>query len=129
MQIMSPLLLETDYVLFELEDDLLIATYKKGKKIGLEAARQIVRDRVDFTQGVPVLALLANQGVISIDKDARAYLSSPEGTRGIKAAAILSDTAATAIIGNFIIQVNKPHIPVRLFINRERAIGWLRTKS
>lgn len=128
MTIMSPLL-ETEYIQFELEGDLLIATYKKGKKIDASVARQIVRDRVEFTQGRPVLVLLVNQGVISIDKDARAYLSSPEGTAGIKAAAILSDTAATAIIGNFIIQVNKPHIPVRLFINRERAVGWLRTKS
>jgi hypothetical protein len=128
MTIMSPIL-ETEYVRFEWEDDILVATYKKGKKVDLQAAQQIVRDRIDYTGGVPVLVLLCNQGVISIDKEARAYLSSPDGIQGIKAAAILSDTAATAIIGNFIIQVNKPHIPVRLFINRERAVGWLRTKS
>ena len=128
MTIMSPLL-ETDYVQFELEGEILIATYKKGKKIDLNAARQIVQDRIDFTGGKTVLVLLCNQGVISIDKEARAYLSSLDGTQGIKAAAILSEVAATAIIGNFIIQVNKPHIPVRLFINRERALGWLATKA
>jgi hypothetical protein len=121
--------LETEFVRLELEDGMLIATYKKGKKTSLDVARQIVRDRVEFTDGVPVIALICNQGVISFDKEARAFLSSREGTKGIKAAAILSDDAATAMIGNFIIKVNKPHIPVRLFTNRERAIGWLRTKS
>ncbi|WP_133995812.1 DUF7793 family protein [Dinghuibacter silviterrae] len=125
---MSPIL-ETEYVRFEMEGDILVATYKKGKKVDLQAAQQIVRDRVEYTGGAPVLVLLCNQGVISIDKESRAYLSSQEGTHGIKAAAILSDTAATAIIGNFIIQVNKPHIPVRLFINRDRALGWLKTKA
>ena len=128
MTVMNPQL-ETDYVRFELEGDILVATYKKGKKINLEVARQIVQGRVDFMEGEPVVVLICNQGVISFDKEARAYLSSAEGTEGIKAAAILSETAATAIIGNFIIQVNQPHIPVRMFTNRDRAVGWLKTKA
>jgi hypothetical protein len=128
MTIMTPIL-DTDYVRFELEDDLLIATYKKGKKITLEVAQQIVRDRMEFTEGRTVLVLLQNQGVISFDKAARDFLASREGTSGVKAAAILSDTPATAMIGNFLIRVNRPHMPARLFTNKERAIGWLRTKS
>ena len=74
MTIMTPIL-DTDYVRFELEDDLLIATYKKGKKITLEVAQQIVRDRMEFTEGRTVLVLLQNQGVISFDKAARDYLA------------------------------------------------------
>jgi hypothetical protein len=121
--------LDTDYVRFELDGNLLIATYKKGKKINLEAAHQIVKDRLDFTQSRPVLTLLCNQGVISFDKDARSFLTSPESSKGVKAAAILSDSSATAIIGNFIIKVNRPEIPVRLFTSKEKAIEWLRSKS
>jgi hypothetical protein len=128
MIVMTPAL-ETTYVRLEMEGDLLIATYKKGQKISLQVAQQIVKDRMEYTGHQPVLTLLCNQGVISFDKDARAYLSSPEGVRGIKAAAILSDTPTTAMIGNFIIKVNRPRIPVRIFTNRERAVAWLKTKS
>jgi hypothetical protein len=121
--------LDTAYIRLELEDDILVATYKKGNKITVEVARDIVQARVKFTENRSVGVLLCNQGVISFTKDARSYLSSPEGTRGIKAAAILTDTAATVMIGNFFIKVNQPPIPVKLFSNRVRAMEWLKLKS
>jgi len=128
MMTMTPIL-DTAYVRFELDGNLLIATYKKGKTITLEIAKKIVQDRIDFTEHQPVLVLLVNQGGLSFNKEARDYLASAEATEGIKAAVILSDTAATAMIGNFIIKVNKPHIPVRMFTNRAHAISWLNSKG
>jgi hypothetical protein len=127
MTLMIPVL-DTAYVRFEFDGDILIATYKKGRTITLEAARDIVRERIEFTEGQPVGVLLVDRGVSSFDKAARDYLASSEGTRFIKAGAILCEGPATAIIGNFIIKVNKPTIPVRLFTNKERAIGWLKNK-
>jgi hypothetical protein len=126
---MAALKRETDVIILELEDDFLIATYKKGIRIDLEVARQVVHDRLEFTGGRPVVALIENLGVISVTKEARAYFSSALGISGIKAVAILYNNPTAAILGNFIVRVNRPQIPVRLFSNRERAIGWLRTKA
>lgn len=127
MILLDPVL-DTAYVRFEFEDDVLIATYKKGRRITLEVARDIVRERLAFTEGRAVKVLLIDRGVSSFDKAARDYLASPEGSNLITAAAILCESSATAVIGNFFVKVNKPPIPVRLFTNRERAMGWLRIK-
>ena len=121
--------LDTAYVRFELDGNLLTATYKKGKTITLQIAKEIVQDRINFTKHQPVLVLIVNQGGLSFNKEAREYLSSAEGIQGIIAAVILSETVATAMIGNFIIKVNKPHIPVRMFTNRSKALTWLRSKA
>lgn len=127
MTTMAPML-DTAYVRFEFDDDVLIATYKKGITITLDIAKEIVRERIEFTEHRPVRVLLTDRGVSSFNKAARDYLASPEGTQLIKAAAILCESPATAMIGNFFVKVSRPSIPVRLFTNRERAIGWLRNK-
>jgi hypothetical protein len=127
MTTMAPIL-DTAFVRFEFDDDVLVATYKKGRTITLDIAKDIVRERITFTEHQPARVLLIDRGVSSFDKSARDFLASPEGTQLIKAAAILCESPATAMIGNFFVKVSKPSIPVRLFTNRERAIGWLRNK-
>jgi hypothetical protein len=128
MTLMTPAL-DTAYLRYEFDDDVLIATYKKGRRITFDIAKEIVRERIEFTERQPVLVLLIDRGVTRFDKAARDYMASSEGTKYIKAGAILCEGPATAMIGNFIVKVNKPHIPVRLFTNRERAIGWLKSKA
>lgn len=120
---------ETEHVMFELEGDLLVATYKRGARIDLPAAKKIVRDRFDFVNGREVLVLAQSEGPLTMNKEARAFLSSDEAVRELKAAAILSEHPVTAFVGNFIVRVNRPAIPVRIFTSREKAIGWLRSKA
>jgi hypothetical protein len=117
--------LDTLYVHYELEDDLLIGTYKKGLKISLEMAKEIVRVRLEFTGHKPVLALALNQGVVSMDKKARDFLSSDEGVRGVIAGAIVLDTPFGSFLGNFYLSVTKPKIPLRIFSKKEAAVKWL----
>jgi hypothetical protein len=117
--------LDTHYVHYELQDDLLIGTYKKGLKISLEMAKEIVKVRLEFTGHKPVVALALNQGVISMDKKARDYLSSDEGVRGVIAGAIMLDTPFGSFLGNFYLSVTKPKIPLRIFSKKEAALKWL----
>jgi len=118
-------ILDTSYVYYELEDDLLIGTYKKGLKINLEMAKEIVRARLELTNYQPVVALALNQGVVSMDKKARDYLSSDEGIRGVIAGAIVLDTPFGSFLGNFYLSVTKPKIPLRIFSKVETALKWL----
>ena len=117
--------LDTSYVYFEMHDDLLIGAYKKGLKINLEIAKQIVKTRLEFTDYQPKLTLALNWGVISMDKKARDYLSSAEGVRGVIAGAIVLDSPVGSFLGNFFLSVSKPRVPARIFTKKEDAIKWL----
>lgn len=92
--------LDTPYVHYELQSNLLIATYKKGLKVSLDMAKEIVNARLELTNHKPLLVIVYNQGVVSMDKKARDYLSSNEGVKGIIAAAIVLDSLRI-LLGNF----------------------------
>lgn len=117
--------LDTPYVYLELQDNLLIGTYKKGLKIDLETAKEIIRTRLEFTDSKPVIALVRNLGVVSMDKKARDYLSSDEGIRGIIAGAMVLDSPFGSFLGNFYLSVTKPKVPIRIFSKEEAALKWL----
>jgi hypothetical protein len=117
--------LDTTYVYLELEDDLLIGYYKKDKKTDLNAAKQIVRDRLALTEGHPVLALAINLGVRNITKEARDYLASKDGVKSLIAGAIIVGSPVGSVIGNWLLSLSKPLIPSRAFTKKEAAIRWL----
>lgn len=118
--------LDTLYVHYELQDDLLIGTYKKGLKINLEMAKEIVKARLEFTRHKAVVVLALNQGVVSMDKKARDFLSSDEGVRECIAGAIVHDSPVGSFLGNFFLSVSKPKIPARMFSKKEAALKWLK---
>ena len=118
--------LDTPYVLYEIKDNILVATYKKGVKVNLEIARKVVSDRRQFLGNKSVPVMVINQGVLSMDKEARDYLSSAEANVGLKAGAIIMDSVFTSILSNFFLSVSKPNIPARMFTNQEQAMKWLR---
>jgi hypothetical protein len=117
--------LDTPYIHFELQDDLLIARYKKNLKFTLDIAKEVVKARLEFTDYKPVLALVYNDGVASMDKKARDYLSSDEGVRGIIAGAMILDSPFGSFLGNFYLSVTKPKVPIRIFSKKESALKWL----
>ena len=117
--------LDTQYVHLELRNDLLIGKYKKGLKMTLEMAKEIVRIRKEFTAHKPFRALVYNLGVISWDKKARDYLASEEAVEGIIAGAIVLDSAVGVMLVNFYLSVSKPKVPARMFTKTEPALKWL----
>lgn len=117
--------LNTKTVHFQLKDNLLICTYKTGVNIDIHTAQQIVRDRIHFLDGRKKSVLIIGNGVVTMDKAARMYLSSEEGTKGLHAAAILVNRVFSCFLGNFFIAVNKTNFPVRIFSKQETAEKWL----
>lgn len=119
-------ILDTPYVLLEIKDGILYGTYKKGLRITLTIAQNIVATRLQFTDGKDMPAIIFNQGVISFDKNARDFMASPEGAKGLKAAAMMLDSAFSSFLGNFYLSVNKPPMPVRIFTNTAAAEKWIK---
>lgn len=116
---------DTEYVYFEIKDNILFATYKKGLKVNLAIAREIVRARLAFTQGRKYPVIVFDAGVISMSKEARDYLKSPEGNKDLLAGAIIQNTPVAMAISNFFLFVSMPNIPAKTFTNVEAALRWL----
>lgn len=119
--------IDTSYVTYTLhQDDILEAMYKPGVVVDEEVARVVVSERLAVQSGRSHFVMIGAFGDIVMDRGARSYLAGPEGTKGIHAAAFLVQTSATVIIGRWIIVINRPQTPARLFTNRKRAMNWLR---
>jgi hypothetical protein len=108
-----------------IKDKILIGTYKKNLIINLEVAQQIVQQRMSFTRGKKLPAMIISHGVTSIDKPAREFLASEKGTEGLSATAIIVNSPFTKSMGNFFLIVNRARIPVKIFSNTSRAEKWL----
>jgi hypothetical protein len=119
--------LDTPYVYYELQDDLLIGIYKKNLKITLAIAKEIVETRLKFTDNQPVLALAYNAGVVRFDKAARDFLASDEGVKGVIAGAVVQENfyPVGVFFINFYLSVAKPKVPARFFTTKQGAIRWL----
>jgi hypothetical protein len=126
--------LTTFYTRMEItEEGILIVTYKPKTIVSLDVAKQIVADRLQFTNGRKCPGIADIRGLKSIDRASREYLSSEEGIRDITAFAILSGSALSTFLGNFFIAINiadnKHKIPVKLFTDMGKAKKWLQKMS
>lgn len=116
---------ETDYITFSVKNKILVAAYKQGLHINLTMAKEIVQARIHYTNGAKMPSLILSQGVISMDKPTREYLSSEAATQGLLASAIIVNSPFSSFLGNFFLFVNKPKIPVRIFSSMPIAERWL----
>lgn len=91
---------ENDFMRLEWSDGIIIGTYKRGP-ITLELAKQVVQNRLNFANHQPVPIMINDIGLRSIDKDAREYLSSDDGIRGLKAGALVTDSVFGRHLANF----------------------------
>ena len=117
--------LDTPFVFFEIDDNILIATYKPSNRITLRAAKEIVASRLFFIENLAMPTLVLNQGIIKMDKEARDYLASSEGIAGLKCAAILLNSDFISITVNFFLKVTKPKLLVKTFTDKQEALTWL----
>ena len=62
---------------------------------------------------------------LTITKEAREYGSTKEANPYTAATAIVLSSLAHRILGNFIMRVQRPHMPFRLFANSDEALKWL----
>lgn len=117
--------LESPYIHLCIKNNILVGTYKTDLHINLEAAKEIVLTRKRFIQHKRMPTLIISQGVVSMDKPARQYLSSVEATEGLTASAIVVNSVFSSFLGNFFLAVNKTNMPVKIFSDTSRAEKWL----
>ena len=119
--------LDNPYVWLHIHDGILYARYKKDIKVNLAAAKSIVKARLEFTEYQDMKLIMYIQGVANLDADARNYITSSEGVKGIIAAAVIVDSFFAKVISQVVRHINKPLIPIKECYNEKQALDWLNT--
>ena len=122
---LSKKILDTPYVYLELQNGIISGYYKSELKIDLAVARDIVRLRNEFQDQQVYPALIFDNGVRSMNKEARDYFSTREGSRGLSAAALVLNSPFSKMFGNFLLKINSPVMPVKIFTDPAKAKVWL----
>ena len=78
-----------------------------------------------MARGRKVAILIDSRTQTTASNEARAFSSGAEVSKLVIARAILIDSLAVKLLGNFYILVNKPHSPTRLFKEEKEAMVWL----
>ena len=118
---MKKILLKNSEVTIELEDGIVIAIWESSS-IDLVLAQRAVKYRIEATEYRYYPILIDIRPIKNISKPARDFLASPEGGGlGIIAAAILSDSPLSSVIGNFFMKISKPLKPTKIFSDELKA--------
>lgn len=115
----------TSVLQFSRETGILIVRAKADSELTADLARldfTIARKMVGNLR-VPVLSdvrLLERHS-----PEVRSFYSSPEMQESMSAMAILVDSLATRLLGNFFIYISRPPYPTQLFTQEAAALTWL----
>lgn len=106
--------------------DIIFGIYSPKLEIDINIAKELVDNRLDYTQGRPVYTMIDFTNVKSVTKEGRDYMNSREGgLKGLLGGAFLSNNVVATLFVNLYLKVNSPVIPAKLFTKKAEAILWL----
>jgi hypothetical protein len=114
--------------LYYIEEDIFFTRLLQEKEIDLDKAKANFEASKLITKGRRYAAFTDGRGFMSITKEAMAYGGTPEVNDPVIAHAILINSLANRLLGNFIIKFHKPAAPTRIFTSESEALEWLRER-
>ena len=121
---MKEVLLDNDYLKIEVENNVLIGTFK-NEVVDLSVCHKITEYRLEIQKGKSYPLLSNIKSIKNISKPARDFMASKEGCEGVVAAAVLIGSPLGSMIGNFFISISRPLRPTKIFTNETDAKKWL----
>ena len=108
--------------------DIVFWKYQENLTIDLPIAKELVENRLEYSNNETVYALIDVSNIQSSTREARDYLSQPEGgLRKLHAGAFVSNNILSNVLINLFFKINKPSIPAKFFKNEDDAYKWLKT--
>ena len=108
----------------EIRDEIVFATFPKGLKLDLDKTKKMVEERLALQAGKCYPLVLHLNGFISNSKDARKYMSN-EGIKDILMGAIIVKKKYEEVVINVLLNIDRPAIPVKVFLQEHDAIRWI----
>lgn len=116
--------LETEYIKFWVDGEILFGEYKKDLNIDLNSAKKIAGSRVAFCNGKSFPHILIISGISSTSREAREYFSKDDGIKYMKSLALIVGSPLNRTIGNFFLILNNPKVPTKIFTDLKEALEW-----
>jgi len=91
----------------------------------LNAAKQVLVDRLEYAQGKDALMIFDCNNVQSYNMDAQKFDSSEEGLQGVIAMAVIIKSTFQRVLGNVFFAFQKPKVPIKMFTDVESCHKWL----
>ena len=98
---------------------------KAGVELTVDDGYEMRKNFLIFSKGNKFAVLTDTSNFFSTTSELRQLLASKEFTDLRFAAAFVTTSMASKILGNFFIRVNKPATPTKLFSDEEAAFAWL----
>lgn len=112
-----------------IEEGIIHITLFENSEIDLVESKNMQQMSWSLTKGKPFVALIDARVNIEVSKEAREWGSTPEAQKNMLAQAVLVNSIANKLVGNFIIKFHKPIAKTRLFSDEETALLWLREQK
>jgi hypothetical protein len=81
------------------DDDIVFWSYSPNLEINITNAKEMVKNRLEYAEGKPLYSLADVTNLKSVTKEAREYLSKPDGgLKGILGGAFLSNNVVTNVV-------------------------------
>ena len=117
---------ETRTTKFWLRDDGIVHAVDNGKfQVTLADAKENVAAALKVANGRRLPILIDITSVRSVTREARLYYRDEAGVH-TTAAALLIGSTISRVIANFVIGLDRPVVPARIFTSETEAIQWLK---
>ncbi len=110
-----------------LENGIVEDHIKPGVVMEVEDVTSLKKHNYTEAGNKPYAILVTAGDLITFSKEARELAASKEFIDAALAKALLINSTAHRIIGNFYLKVNKPYLQTKIFSDRTKALNWLRT--
>ncbi len=108
------------------EDGIFRHIISAGMELTLEDIKEGFAAHAHLTGGKKTPFLVDMRKAKFIKREARTYIASEEAANQISAAAVVTGSPISRVLGIFFLGPNRPHYPVKLFISEKKAIEWLK---
>jgi uncharacterized Fe-S cluster-containing protein len=112
-----------------LEDGILSIQLLANSEIDISESKLMQKLSLEITRGEKFVALIDAREAFFVSKESREWGSTAEAQKNMVAQAIVVNSLANRLIGNFIIQFHKPIAKTRLFSDEKSALQWLRDQK
>lgn len=111
--------------IYMIHPGIVVSEYKSEFELDIEFAKEVNQQIGILTNGKPMPQLFIACPGLSVSRAVREWGATEEANRYTLSSAVVCDLLSHRIIGNFLIRVQKPPRPTKMFSNQEEAIEWL----
>jgi len=112
-----------------IEEGILQVCLLENAEIDIDESKLMQQVSLSITGDKKFVALIDARAEVILSKESREWGSTAEGQKNLVAQAIVVNSLANRLVGNFIIKFHKPIAKTRLFSDKRSALLWLREQK